>query len=118
MRAYESLIVFEPSGSKEDIEQEISKITKLVEGEKGKILEVNRWGEKKLAYMVKKKKSGYFVVFQFSLSPDKIKKFKDYFKFNNLVLRHNLLRISPQGDVEYSVYDNKDEEIGKDNMKE
>lgn len=110
MRAYESLIIFDPSSSKEDIEQEISKITDIIEGEKGKILEVNRWGEKKLAYMVKKKKSGFFVVLQFSLAPDKIKKFKDYFKFNNIVLRHNILRISTEGNIEYSAYDSEEEE--------
>jgi small subunit ribosomal protein S6 len=113
LRAYESLVIFDPSCSKEDIEQEITKITDIIEGEKGKILEINRWGKKKLAYMVKKKKSGFFVIFQFSLSPHKIKRFKDYFKFNNLVLRHNLLRISPEGDMQYSLYDNEEKEGDK-----
>lgn len=107
MKSYESLIIFDPSCSNEDVEQEIDKITNIITGEKGKIIEVNRWGRKKLAYAVKKKTDGIIVVFQFMLLPKKINLFKDYFKFNNLVLRNNLLRIETESELPYDAYNNE-----------
>lgn len=112
MRAYESLIIFDSSCSNENIEEEINKMTDIITGEKGKVVEVNRWGRKKLAYEVKKKNNGIFVVFQFILSPEKIKAFKDYFKFNNLVLRNNLVKIELESDILYDEFE--DETGGKE----
>lgn len=107
MKAYESLIIFDPSRSNEDVEQEINKLTDIIVNEKGKVIEVNRWGRKKLAYEIKKKDHGIFVVLQFILLPEKIKSFKDYFKFNNLVLRNNLVRIEIESEIPYDVYENE-----------
>lgn len=105
MRAYESLIIFDPSCSNEDIENEINKLTDVVTNEKGKVVEVNRWGKKKLAYQVKKKNLGIFVVFQFVLDSEKISAFKEYFKFNNLVLRNNLVRVEIESEIPYNEFE-------------
>ena len=107
MKAYESLIIFDPSCDNEEIEKEINKLTEIIASEKGKVIEVNRWGKKKLAYEIKKKNIGVFVVFQFILLPEKIKTFKDYFKFNSLVLRNNLVRIEIESEIPYDDYDNE-----------
>jgi small subunit ribosomal protein S6 len=105
LRAYESLIIFDPSCSNEDIENEINKLSEIVTKEKGKIIEVNRWGKKKLAYEIKKKNLGIFVVFQFVLESKKIKSFKEYFKFNNLVLRNNLVRVEIESEIPYNEFE-------------
>lgn len=107
MRAYESLIIFDPSCNNEDVEEEIKKLTDIITNEKGKIIEVNRWGKKKLAYRIKKKNDGFFIVLQFVLPPEKIKSFKEYFKFNDLVLRNNLVRIELESEIPYDVYENE-----------
>ncbi|MCK4235297.1 30S ribosomal protein S6 [candidate division WOR-3 bacterium] len=105
MRAYESFIIFDPSCSNEDVENEINKLTEIVTNEKGKIIEVNRWGKKKLSYEIKKKSLGIFIVFQFTLNPEKIKVFKEYFKFNNLVLRNSLVKVEIESEIPYNEYE-------------
>ncbi len=112
MNAYESLILFDPSCSNEDIEQEINKLTDIIKGVNGKVIEINRWGKKKLAYTVKKKSLGVFVVFQFVLLADKIPTFNEYFKFNNLVLRYNLVRVELETEIPYDSYENEIEGEG------
>ncbi|OQX51611.1 MAG: 30S ribosomal protein S6 [Candidatus Cloacimonas sp. 4484_209] len=102
------MIIFDPSCTNEEIEGEINKLSDIITHENGKVIEINRWGKKKLAYEIKKKNTGFFVVFQFVLSPEKIGKFKNYFKFNNLVLRYNLLKIELEGEMPFSSYENED----------
>ncbi len=113
MKGYETLIIFDPTCSNDDIEQEISKITEIISNEQGKVIEVNRWGRKKMAYGVKKRDTGIFVVLQFTLAPGKIKTFTDYFKFNNLVLRNNLVNIDIETEIPYSQYENETQDVGK-----
>jgi small subunit ribosomal protein S6 len=107
LNGYESLIIFDPSCSNDDVEKEVGKLTDIIKGAGGKVVEVNRWGKKKLAYMVKKKKLGVFIVFQFVLEAEKIPEFTEYFKFNNLVLRNNLVRINLEGEISYDAYENE-----------
>lgn len=112
MNGYESLIIFDPSCSNEDIEQEINKLSDAIKGAKGKVIEINRWGKKKLSYAVKKKTLGIFVVFQFMLLADKIPAFNEYFKFNNLILRYNLVRVDLETEIPYDSYENEIEGEG------
>jgi small subunit ribosomal protein S6 len=111
LNGYESLIIFDPSCSNEDIEREISKLSDIIKGANGKIIEINRWGKKKLAYVVKKKTLGIFVVFQFLLSAEKIPEFNEYFKFNNLILRYNLVRVELETEIPYDSYENEIEGV-------
>jgi len=113
LKGYETLIIFDPSCSNDDIEQEINKLTGIITKEEGKVVEVNRWGRKKLAYDVKKKNTGIFVVLQFTLPPEKITTFSDYFKFNNLVLRNNLVSIELENEIPYSEYEKETDKQGE-----
>jgi len=107
LRAYESLIIFDPSCSNDDVEQEINKLTEIVTNEKGKVIEVNRWGKKKLSFRINKKNMGNFVAFQFFLLPEKIGAFKEYFKFNDMVLRNNLMRVEIEIEIPYDSYEDE-----------
>jgi small subunit ribosomal protein S6 len=109
LNAYETLIIYDPACSNEDVEQEITKLTGTITGANGKVVEVNRWGKKKLAYVVKKKNLGVFVVIQFLLMPEKIAKFNEYFRFNNLILRYNLVKIDLETEIPYDTFENETE---------
>ena len=50
----------------EQIESVISRIKETITNNGGEIREIENWGRKRLAYMVKKSKIGYYAIFRFN----------------------------------------------------
>ena len=54
MKEYELAVIFVATLEEEKIDQEIAKLTTLLEKEKCEIARIDKWGVKKLAYPIKK----------------------------------------------------------------
>lgn len=61
MRTYETVFILDPDLTEDDTEKAIKRVQTLIEGQKGKIALLDRWGKRKLAYRVKKKIKGNYV---------------------------------------------------------
>ena len=61
MRKFETLLLLSPELSAESREGILAALTGIVEREGGKILEVDQWGMRDLAYPVKKLMRGFYV---------------------------------------------------------
>ncbi len=61
MRTYETVFILDPDLTEDDTEKAIKRVQTLIEGQKGKIVLMDRWGKRKLAYRVKKKIKGNYV---------------------------------------------------------
>ncbi len=69
-KRYETLIIFDVGLGEEGIEKLIEKIqTIITSSENGEVIKIDRWGKKRLAYMIKKKQFGYYVLFEFLCEP-------------------------------------------------
>lgn len=66
MTNYEVLYVISPSLSDEEREAVISKFKAMVENAKGTVSGIDKWGMKALAYPIKFKKEGYYVLMTYS----------------------------------------------------
>lgn len=62
MRAYETIFISDPDIPDEDMENVIERLTGIVDELNGKIIKIEKWGRKKLAYKVKKKTKGNYVL--------------------------------------------------------
>lgn len=62
MRKYENLLLFSPELSAEERQVILDNLTAIMVREGGKILEVNEWGMRELAYAVRKMDRGYYVL--------------------------------------------------------
>ncbi len=65
MRTYESVIVIDSLLKSEEIEAIIEKVERIINNNGGQIVEIDRWGKKRLAYEIKKRQYGYYVDFIF-----------------------------------------------------
>lgn len=65
IKSYESMIIAKSDSTEKDIQTIIDKITAIVESNNGKITKVDRLGNKKLAYEIKKNKEGYYICIEF-----------------------------------------------------
>jgi len=89
-RVYESTIIINAALEDSDIEAVISRICTYIENHGGVILEVDKWGRKRLAYPINKKYNGFYVHIVFDALPANIPIFERF-----LVLEDTVSGISP-----------------------
>ena len=72
-------------------ETELENIKKLVESYKGTVTKEEKWGEKTLAYSIKKNHTAIFYNFQFEIDKKNVLEFKNKLNLNEKILRYLLL---------------------------
>lgn len=61
MRQFETLLLFSPELSAEQRETLLKGLTGIIEREGGKIVEIDQWGMRDLAYPVRKQMRGFYI---------------------------------------------------------
>lgn len=92
MKEYELAVIFVATLEEEKIDQEIAKLTTLLEKEKCEIARIDKWGVKKLAYPIKKQESGFYTIIYFNGTSAIIPELDRINKINDLVLRHMVVK--------------------------
>ncbi|MFA5770155.1 MAG: 30S ribosomal protein S6 [Patescibacteria group bacterium] len=72
-------------------ETELKNIKDLVESYKGKVTKEEKWGERTLAYSIKKNHTALFYNFQFEMDKKSVLEFKNKLNLSEKVLRYLLL---------------------------
>jgi len=92
LKEYELAVIFDATLEEEKIDQEIAKLTTLLEKEKCEIARIDKWGVKKLAYPIKKQDNGFYAIIYFNGTSDIIPELDRINKINDLVLRHMVVK--------------------------
>lgn len=61
MRAYEVIFILDPALGDDGVDAAIAAASGVVVKEKGEVAEVQKWGKKRLAYEIKKRREGHYV---------------------------------------------------------
>lgn len=69
---YESVYILKPTLTKEEIEKVIERLSAVID-EKGRVIETQKIGIKKLAYLIKGYEQGYYLIMDFEIDSDKCK---------------------------------------------
>jgi len=72
-------------------ESGLKKIEDLILSLKGKVLKKDDWGEKVLAYPIKKNQKAHFYQWQIEISADKIKELRKKLGYNEKLIRYLIL---------------------------
>ena len=86
-REYEMVGIFRPDLSPEAVESALSALTQLMQVE-GKLVIMDLWGRKKLAYPIKNFVEGVYFLIRFRSNPSFIKKLEARLKLSEELLRH------------------------------
>lgn len=92
MNRYEMLTIFSATLTDEAKDAVVKKYTDLIESENGKLVGINKWGVKKLAYPINYKKEGYYVLFEFEAEPSLPKRINDLMNIDEAVMRSLCLK--------------------------
>ena len=100
MRRYETIFIVRPNVAEDEIEAVISKTSSIIEGDGGTIIKIDKWGLKKLAYLIKKETQGYYVFVDYAAIPDSVSEMERIFRINDKVLKYLTLKLEDSCDPE------------------
>lgn len=92
MRHYEIMIILEPETDERTVAANLEKLLQVVPNNGGSIDKVDIWGKRRLAYEIKKKSEGFYVVVDMTTTPATAQELDRQLGLNETVLRTKLLR--------------------------
>ena len=92
MRHYEIMIILEPETDERTIAQSLEKLLQVVPSNGGTVDKIDIWGKRRLAYDIKKKSEGFYVVVDMTTTPEIAQELERQLGLNESVLRTKLLR--------------------------
>ena len=112
---YESAVIINAALDDEQIESIISRIKDTIVNNGGEIREIENWGRKRLAYMVKKSKIGYYAIFRFNAPSTIVTKLERFYQLDEQILRY--LTITLDNDALQHLEQNKVSNTNADSEK-
>ena len=93
MRKYETIFILDPDLEEEQTQSTIEKVKGIISQNNGEILKVEDWGKRKLAYQVKKKAKGHYILIHFMGSPALISELERNYRVMDAVIKFQSVRL-------------------------
>ena len=94
MALYETIFILDSLLPPEEIDKQVDRIKELLETNNCKVIEIDRWGKRRLAYEIHKKQYGYYVVIEFESDGTALQVLSNEFNYNDKVLRYLTYRFN------------------------
>lgn len=92
MRTYETMLVLDPEVPKEQIGAFIERLKQFLNDRGGRVIRVAEWGLHTLAYEIKKKKKGYYILMYFEAGSAVVADMERNLRLMEEVLRYLTLK--------------------------
>ena len=93
MRTYEVVFLAIPTMTPEELDAFINHMQSVVEGKNGKVVKVDNWGKKSMAYKIKRFRDAYYVVLTIEGNGAVIGELERRFRVTDSVIRFLSVRI-------------------------
>ena len=90
---YELTYVISGVVQQNQVDDIVRKVNHLIESNDGDVLEVDEWGNQRLAYEIDRKRSGYYVNMYFQAPGKLVQRLEGELEINDDVLRYLTLRM-------------------------
>ena len=91
MRLYEVVYILDPALEEDAATAKLEKFHELVTSKGGEVSAVDHWGTRQLAYPIRKHRSGYYVVAQFTAAVEALPEYERLLKLDDEVVRYLLV---------------------------
>ena len=92
MRAYEVMVILDPSLEERTVEPSLDKYLNVIRKDGGSVENVDVWGRRRLAYEIKKNAEGIYAVIKLTAEPATVKEFDRQLTLNESILRTKVMR--------------------------
>ncbi|NQU03137.1 MAG: 30S ribosomal protein S6 [Syntrophaceae bacterium] len=100
MRRYETIFISTADLSSDERDGVIEKYKKIIEDLDGRIVKVENWGKRRLAYQIKKRREGVYILIDFGGEHAVIQELERNFKIDERILRYQSVKLSDKVDPE------------------
>ncbi len=87
-RNYETIVIYDMGLDEAALEQRIQKTESVIKANDGEITKLEKWGKKTLAYLIKKKRDGYYVFYAHTSEPTVVEALRNIYFFDESVLKN------------------------------
>ncbi len=95
MRTYELVLVYDPALEVEQVETDLRKLNDMI-ATGGSVRRWERWGKRRLAYEIKGRQYGYYVLAVFDAEPPGMAELERSVRINPAVIRHLITVVDPK----------------------
>jgi len=92
VKEYEMMIIVDPDIDDEEISTSINGIKEIIEKEGGTVKKIDEWGKRTLAYEIRHKKEGFYVVYYFKGQPTLPHRLRREINLNPHILRGMVIK--------------------------
>src|SRR5712692_2115753 len=97
-REYETIFILRPDTNQEGITQVNTRVRSVIDGMGGKILKLDNWGKRKLAYEIKKQLKGIYLYWQFLGSAGVVEEIERNLRMLDSVIRYYTVKVDENVD--------------------
>ena len=92
MNSYEVIFILDPVLTEDGVEAEIGAVREVVAKKGGEVAEVQKWGKKRLAYEVKKRRDGQYVLMKVGGPGGVVADLDRHFRITETILKGMVVR--------------------------
>jgi small subunit ribosomal protein S6 len=100
MRRYETFVIIDPDISQEQREPVLDRVKELITQQDGFLVYEDVWGDRKLAYVIKKKARGFYVRFDYCGLAPLVNEIERYFRIDDRSLKYMTVVLDKDLDLE------------------
>jgi small subunit ribosomal protein S6 len=94
MNYYENLFILDPHLDEKAAENALERLKDLIAKQGGEILKIEKWGRKRLAYVLKKRKEGNYVLLLFKAPPLNISELERSYKLLDFLVKFLIIKLN------------------------
>ena len=98
-REYETIYILRPNTPNEGVAEVNTRIRGVIEGMGGKIIKVDNWGKRRLAYEVAKERKGIYLYWQYLAQPGVVEETERNLRMLDSVVRYLTVKVDENVDV-------------------
>ena len=108
MKNYETVFILNPVLSDDQAKDTVEKFVKVLTKAKAEVINVEKWGLKKMAYPIQNKSTGFYNLVEFTAAPEVINTLETEFRRDESVMRFLTVALDKHA-VEYNARRRKGE---------
>ena len=98
-REYETIYILRPNTPNEGVAEVNTRVKNVIEGMGGKVIKVDNWGKRRLAYEVAKERKGIYLYWQYLAQPGIVEECERNLRMLDNVIRYLTTKVDENVDV-------------------
>lgn len=96
MRQYELTYIIRPDLDEEAVAAVAQRVEQVIRDHGGRVLKVEPWGKRPLAYSIRRYNEGYYLLLLTELNEAAIREIERHMKLSEDIIRYLLVRVEPE----------------------